>query len=181
MELLEPIETINRRLIDYFGIFETNEANWRVAFSDDLTEVRLEKFVNGIELPVAMMVEQPKYNYIHGKYILERLFPVPLIHMDELTTKTTYEPVWVFEDHFKNPLPPKWEYIQWIIMKIHEQAAQAVGVKYKMPFEEQQTKEAIEARVSMLEKELFGNETKIGDALKFDSGVGYGPRKRNDS
>lgn len=168
MELTEPLDVINRRLLDHFGRFEDGRPLWQVVWSDDQRE---KLFIDGV------LVDALKYNYIQHKYVLVRLMPV----YGDLLDKTSYEPVWTFEDRNGNPLPPKWEACEFIIYKVLEAAAKATGAKYKMPESEYQTKEAIAERVARMEEMLYGNETPIGDALSVDSAVGYGVRKRDDN
>src|SRR5262245_53185031 len=117
---LEPIEVLNARLIDRYGKFEDGRANWRVVFSDEQFEHRFDTFVDrntagnvlrefrGIRLV-------PKYPFMPHQYVLERLLPVPEQNALELTTTTSYEPVWGFTDQHGNPLPPRWEAIEFVI------------------------------------------------------------------
>lgn len=181
MELPEAIVVINNRLLSYFGKFETGEQNYRVVWSDDQFEKRILTHTReGFILPNPIVGEIPKYRqWIQERFILERLLPV--IGDTDLITKTTYEPVWTFEDKFGNALPPKWEAIEVIINSVHKAAARATGAKYKEPEALGNTQEAIDARVDKLEAELFGNESKISDALAHDSAVGFGARKRDDT
>jgi len=179
--LLEPIEVINKRLIDYFGKFENGEANWRVVWSDDQTEKRLTEFTDeGFQLLTPVVREVKKYGYIKERYILERLIPVPPSAV-ELTTKISYEPVWTFENmRTGEPLPPKWEVIQVFVTTVIENMVNAAPgfAKYKMPEELHNTREAIEERVKKMQELMFGNETAIGDALSNGNAVGFGEEKK---
>lgn len=177
----EEIKVINQRLKDYFGVFENGESNFRVVWSDDLTEKRLtDQTDSGFKLTVPIMQEVPKYSYIKQRYILERIVPVPTSQLGELTTKLSYEPIWVFEDAFGNALPPIWEAVNILIRTLLDQQLYKKG-PYKLPEGEGNTTEEIEARVEGLEKVLFANETKIGDALATGSAVGAGTYRRNDT
>ena len=184
---MEQLETINQRLKDFYGLFENGEPNWRIVWSDDQREKRFGTYEdtteNGIFLcEVTEWRELPKYPFVKHKYILERLIPVPEGNADELTTKLSYESMWVFQDHFGNSLPPHFDVCQLIIATIYENMTRSKGVKrYKTPELEMQTKEAIAARLEVTEKALFGNETSLGDALAYDSAVGYGIRNRHDN
>ena len=172
----ETIETLNQRLIDHFGKFENGSANYRISWSEDQIEKRVCTHVNGVELLFPEVIETRKYLYIHNKYVLERL--IPTTGNQELTTKISYEPLWTYADKNDNAIAPNWIGTKFIIDTIHER----IG-KHKIEKEpeiEQNTREAREERIKILESELFGNETKIGDALAYDHAVGYGVRKRND-
>jgi hypothetical protein len=175
----EPVETINKRLVDFFGRFENGEPNWRVVWSNDLTEKRMVEYLNGIHLLTPVMAEQPKY-WFKDRYVLERLVPVPVQNLSELTSKLSYEPIWVFEDNNQNALPPKWEVIVVLIRTLLDQMLYKKG-PYKIPEEEQNTIEAIEHRVDKLQEVLYGNESPITDSLSVGSAVGYGTYKRNDT
>lgn len=177
----EEIKVINQRLKDYFGVFENGESNFRVVWSDDLTEKRLtDQTDSGFKLTQPIMQEVPKYSYIKQRYILERIVPVPVQQLNDLTTKLSYEPIWVFEDAYGNALPPIWEAVNILIRTLLDQQLYKKG-PYKLPEGEGNTAEEIEARVEGLEKVLFANETKIGDALATGSAVGAGEYRRNDS
>jgi hypothetical protein len=168
--LLESTEILNERLLNRYGKFEDGRALWRVVYSEDQYEKRLTWFTpEGFKLLSPVMVELPKYKqWIHNKYILEKLMPIPESQLRELVGKTSYEPVWTFEDRYGNVLPPKWEAIEIIIRTIHQKSALAVGMPYVDPDNESCPEESLEKRrdrVVKIEEELFGNETDTGDAL----------------
>src|SRR5712691_9728847 len=165
--MAESIETLNQRLIDHFGKFENGEPNYRISWSEDQLEKRACTHLNGVELLFPEIRETRKYEYIHNKYVLERLIPV--LGNDELTTKISYEPLWTYEDKLGNGIVPTWIGTKFIIDIVN----QATG-KYiveKEPEIEQNTKEAREERIKLLQEELFGNSTKIGEALAYDHAV----------
>ena len=188
MQLVEPLEWINKRLLDEYGSHDLSRPYWRVVFSEDQFEKRYGTFtdiVNGIFVrEVTEIREVPKYRqWIQQKYLLERLIAIPMINRVEmLEEQLSYEPVWVFEDAQGNYLPPLFRAAKFVIERVYQQAAKSVGAKYKDP--DSDPKEAAEnykKRIDGVVSELFGNETAIGDGLKEDHAVGYGVRKRNDS
>ena len=166
VELPETIVNLNQRLSDYYGLFESGQPNYRIIWSTDEYEIRLTDN-KGFQ-------EVPKYMYARDRFILEKLIPTPELNSNELISRLTYEPLWVFEDRHGNPLSPIWQAIEMIISTVNRQLAEAgrMGVKYKDP--ESDPNEAIEAkskRVDSLLDDLFGNETAIGDALAHGYGV----------
>jgi len=175
MELIESIESINAKLERVFGKFETGQPVWRVVWSEDQFEKReTDRTDEGLQLLQPEVRLLPKYRqWIHAKYVLERLTPVPDVSRKELADKKlSYEPVWVFEDKHGKYLPPRFDAAKFVIDKIMEQAAKMVGVKYKDP--ESNKEEALEIREKRLEQlheTLFGNETEVGDALRYKEGV----------
>lgn len=173
--MLETVPTLNKRLKERFGLFENGEAYWRVVFSDDQFEKRwTDKTKEGLDLLHPEVVLLPKYRqYIHHKYILERLIGL-LPDTSDLVDPYSYEPIWVFEDRHGNPLPPKWEAIEKIIHTVYTTAAKYVGKKYDDPTvgsTPEENREKQMERYKNLEKELFGNETNVGDALAHKTGV----------
>lgn len=166
---MESLEILNQRLIDFYGS-EAGLPNWRIVWSEDQFEKRLTHHdKNGFELLVPEMRELPKYKqWIHNKYILESLIEVPLENQHELTTKLSYEPIWIFEDKYFKPLPPKWEVCQFVIDTVYEKLGKKTVYK-----DTEGTIEARDARIKNLENELFGNETRIGDGLAHKSAVGF--------
>lgn len=180
MEIPEPIETINKRLLDFFGKFENGEPRYRVVWSEDEIEKVMTNFTKeGFMLPYEVLSEVPKYRqYIHNKYILERLVPVPAISQRRLCDKKlSYEPLWVFEDNNGNALPPKWQVITILLDSIHKQMTEHRG-PYTSGDELNQTTEALEERAKKLAEALGVNETSVTDSLSWGSAVGYGTQRR---
>lgn len=181
MQLIEPIETLNQRLVDIFGIDTiTGDPNWRIVFSEDQYEKRLTYHTKeGFELPRPEMVELPKYKqWIHEKYLIEKLCIVPSVNNDDLVNKTSYEPAWVFEDRHGNYLPPKWEIAKEVIENVLYAMKNEGRTKYSDPESNmQKSVEETEKRIKAIEEALFGNESDIGDALATGNAVGYGVKK----
>jgi hypothetical protein len=173
---MESIESLNQRLIDYYGIaVDSGSPIWRLVWSEDQYEKRSTKYSKeGFELPFEEVRELPKYKqWIHNKWVLEQLVIVPPQSVKELTIKQSYEPLYVFQTEKGEPLPVKWEVIEFIIGSINV----ARGKDYtfaKYPDPESDPREAIEiqkARIDQLALDLFPDETDIGDALTYGDGI----------
>jgi hypothetical protein len=170
---MESVETLNKRLIEYWGYGNGDSPNFRIVFSDDQLEkqygTRSRFTSNGIFLGTDTEVaEVPKYSWIIGKYLLEQLQEVPLINKRELLDrKLSYEPRWTFEDKFGNPLPPKWEVCELVILSIMKNRGPKHFAKYT---EGDPVQERLE-RVMKIEDELYGNESNLGDALAHKEAV----------
>jgi hypothetical protein len=186
---MESLIVLNRRLTERYGKFDTTDKPmFRVVWSNSELEKRLMTHTrDGFELINPVILEVPKYKqWAADRYILESLVGVPEEQQFELAgNKFSYEPIWVFQDADGNALAPIWSAIEFIINSIQEKmdAARNGTPKYKDPDagltnEEMQEKERI--KLDALQKDLFGNETKVGDALMQDSAVGYGIRQRHD-
>lgn len=171
MELRESIKSINKKLLQEYGTELScgSQPRFRVVFSEDQYEKRWTSFTDeGFELLEPEVRTLPKYKqWIKEKYILERL--VPIVGETDLTTKVSYEPAWVFQDKHGNYLPPFFEGCKFIIEAMFAAIGKAnTHVKYKdknLSVEEQK------AEIDKVERELFGNETDVGDALSYGSGV----------
>lgn len=184
MELTETIEALNKRLKDYFGI-DTASANpiYRIVFSDTEMELRETKYTKeGFELISPVVMELPKYKqWIHSKYILEKLVVVPSFHIDELAeSKVSYEPLHVFQDKNGNYLPPKWDACKFIIDLIHAAQGQGSMARYLPAEHEKNDLVGQKLRADKLEEELFGNETPVGDALAYGYGVSMANTKKDN-
>lgn len=179
MELSQSIETINKYLIDTFGLESSiNKPMFRVVFSDDQYEKRLTDFINGIQLLRPEVRELPKYFWIKGRYILERLVVVPEINMPELpTSKLSYECIWIFENQSgTEALPPRIDACKIIVDTMYAAMGKSSLRKY-IDEEANTTKEGRDAKIKQLQEELFGNETPATDALAYGTGVSLsGPR-----
>lgn len=169
MSSVESLETLNSRLVDYYGVDTiSGDPIWRIVWSEDQTEKRLTHYTNsGVALLHPEVRELPKYRqWIQNKYVLERLTVVPSFDIKELpTTKTTYEPIFVFEDAHNNPLPVKWEVTQFTIDSIYAVQGKASLARYLPEEKDKNTAEGQRLRVEELEQQLYGNESPLGDAL----------------
>lgn len=168
----ESLSTINRRLKDYYGSDTvTGKSIFRVVWSESELEKRLCRTTDsGIILLTPEWRDVPKYkDYIRDKYVLERLVIVPSVQQEELGTKISYEPIWVFENPTtREGLPVKWEAIEVIMQSFYAQIGKNYAfAKYADPGE---SMEEAKLKIDNIKKELFGNETAVGDALK----LGYG-------
>jgi hypothetical protein len=183
MEIPEEIESINRRLVDHFGLdTSTNQPIWRVVWSEDQFEHRLgtyDDFVPNTEIYLRTVTEVryvPKYSqWLPNVYVLERLVVVPDNNIPELpTTKLSYEPIYAFRTTSGIPLPPKFAAAKFAIDLIYAAQGKSSVAKYKDPDAgldtEQQFEKKIE-EIDTLQKELFGNESYVGDALAHKQAV----------
>lgn len=171
MELTEPIESINRQLVDLFGIDTiTNKAMFRVVWSEDQFEKRKTEYTDsGIKLLEPEVRELPKYRqWIHNKYVLERLVAVPEVNKNEIFDKISYEPLWVFEDSRGNALPPTVWACKFCIDTVHAAIGKA-GLRKYVDEEAENPIESREKRINKLEEELFGDESSL-KGTTFDSG-----------
>ena len=168
MELREPIEWINERLVAEFGYEFSNQPRFRVVFSEDQFEKRLTSYTDeGYELLFPEVRLLPQYRqHIHQKYILERL--IPIVGETDLTTTISYEPAWVFQDKNGNYLPPFFEGCRFVIEAIYNAMGKVGHVKYKDPND---SPEEQKLKLKAVEDELFGNETDLTDNLHYGSGV----------
>ena len=161
MELPETIETLNTRLIEYFGIeTESSDPIFRVVWSDAQYENRLTDATDtGIQLLHPEVRKLRKYPYVKAKYVLERLVLVPDWQQNELAgAKKSYEPIWVFQDSKDNAVPPVWTAIKLIIDTLYAALGKSSMAKY-VDEEAKNPQEAKEKRIAKLEEELFGDES----------------------
>ena len=173
MELTENVSSINQQLVDLFGIDTlTGLPIWRIVFSEDQFENRYGTYdditPSGLFLKTVTEVRYvKKYSqWIHQKYILERLVVVPDFQQDELpTNKVSYEPIWTFEDKDGNYLPPKLEAAKFIIDTVY--AAQYSNhnlARYKDPENSQgESIELKKQRVDQIVEELFGDQSSFAN------------------
>lgn len=178
MELTEPIESINRQLVDLFGVDTTSgQPIWRIVWSNDQFEHRLSHHTpEGFELLQPQVQWLPKYKqWIPDKFVLERLVVVPEVSMNELpATKVSYEPIFVFENSKHEYLPPKLTVAKFAIDAVYAAQGKSSLAKYKDPDFGLNTADLIQKKreeLAELEADLYGNETPAGDALAYGHGV----------
>jgi hypothetical protein len=171
VELRETIEYINQKLIDEYG-YELNAGGlpkFRVVFSDDQFEKRLTEYTDeGFQLLQPEVRLLPKYKqWIHAKYILERI--IPIVGETDLTTKVSYEPAWVFQDKNGNYLPPFFEGCKHVIESLMSKIQGAnTFTRYK---DKNVSPEERKIALEKVENELFGNETDLTDNLHSGSAI----------
>jgi len=176
---IENVETLNRRLKESYGL--TNDLpNFRIVWSEDQWEMRETEYTNeGFQLLYPEVRNLPKYKqYIHEKFLLERLTVVPNFQVRELGgSELSYECIWVFEDSKGNPLRPVWPAARFVIDQIHKAIEEKTTyTKYKDPMAGLNTKQLLEKKheeITILEQILFEGETDIGDSLAYKEGVGF--------
>ena len=174
MPITIPIEVkkINRLLVDHFGIdTSTGQPMWRVVWSDDQYEKRLtDRIDSGLQLLHPEVRELPKYKqWIPHRWVLEQLVVVPYLNEKDLpATKLSYEPMFPFEDKQGNFLPPNFEACKFVVDLVNSAKGRSNMAKYKDPELEPG---AQEAKINRIEKELFGDENDVTDALAYKEGV----------
>ena len=169
MELREDIDRINAKLIEEFGYELDGRPRFRIVFSEDEYEKRITSYTDeGFELPVPEVRLLPKYKqYIHQKYILEHL--IPMAGETDLVEKMCYNPIWTFQDKHGNYLPPFFDGCRVVIESMYAAMGKAnTFARYK---DKNISKEEHLAHIEKVEQDLFGNETAVGDALAYKTGI----------
>lgn len=171
------LQQINEYLGRDFGYFEGTHPHWRVVWSNDQFEKRWTKFTpEGFELINPEVREVPKYRqWIHNKYVLERLLVIPNFVETDLIDKWSYEPIYHFDFGFTTEFSDTfYAACKFIVDIVYSASAKSVGVKYKDPDIGESAEETEEIRLKRLEgieQELFGNETDISDAIAHKQAV----------
>lgn len=170
---MESIETLNTRLIDFFGTdANTGQPMFRIVWANDQLEKRLVgESEEGVQYLFAEVKEVKKYPYLKDLYVLEQLVLVPEAQAHELpTSKMSYEPLWAYCRDNRMPVPPVWPATKLIIDTM--MAMKGVrSLRQYVDSEENTTPEGREQRIAKLHAELFGDETEVGDALRYKEGI----------
>jgi hypothetical protein len=177
LETTERIESINQRLVDLFGLDTvTGRPMWRIVWSEDQLEKRLGTYDDitreGIYLRTVTEVrEVPKYRqWIHNKYVLERLVIIPDINTEELPTqKLSYEPMYVFENFKGEALPPRTDVAKIIIDSVYAAQGKKSLAKYVDDYSKF-TPEAQNKRINELIEYLW-DPSDISEALHQGEGI----------
>jgi hypothetical protein len=176
MELTQTIESLNRQLIDYYGIDTiTGQPIWRIVWSEDQYEWRHGTYDDITEsgLYLRTVTETrfvPKYRqWIRQKYVLERLVVIPEVSSGDLPAhKLSYEPIYPFSTNSGGYLPPRIDAAQFVIDTVMSAQNKSNLAKYKDPVSGLTNEDYLEmksAEIQTLQDDLFGNETDAGDAL----------------
>jgi hypothetical protein len=169
---MESVETLNNRLKDYFGTdVSSGQAIFRIVWANDQLEKRLVDNIDGIQFLHPQIREVKKYTYMKDLYVLERLVVIPAIDQQNLpVNKVSYEPVWAYCDASRNPLPPIWSATKLVVDTLYA----ALGKKSLRQYTDSEmntTPEGKDQRIKELQAELFGDETEVGDALRYKEGI----------
>ena len=190
MELIltKKCENINNQLIDDYGIDTiTGMSMFRVVFGPEQFEHRHDEFHDFTESGLFIRAVKetrlvPKY--VFGPvFVLERLVVIPECNQGDLpATKLSYEPLYSFP---KNPdfQPPSIGAVRFIIDSVLAVEGKDTLAKYKDPdagLTPQQFYEKRQAEIDEIQKELFGDETEVGDALAMGEAIVV-PRTYGDS
>ena len=171
-ECMESLDILNKRLLDTYGRAPDEQPLFRIAMSDQ-TELQVGKFTkmteNGIYLgEFEGFQEVPKYPWIKPrKHILERRAFATGDKDLSLTTKFSYESIWVFGkggDPLAEPIDPNWDVIQFIIQLVSNRGQHSV-------YKEDTSMEDKQAALDNLYDSLYGNETAVTDNLHLGQGV----------
>lgn len=173
MEITESIESLNRQLVDEYGLeTSTNQPIFRIVWADDEMEIRLCEFTeSGISLSTPESRRVKKYPFFKGLYVLEHLVAIPPMNAKDLPDKKlSYEPIWTYCNANRYYVPPTWQATKFVVDTVYA----ALGKKSLAKYREEAEKLTVEAknkRIAKLQEELFGNETPVGDALAHKTGV----------
>lgn len=170
-ELPNSVKQMNNYLQRDFGYWNALYPKYRISWAEDQYEKRYvthNRF--GFELSNPVIEERPKYSWLKGKFILEACILVPKGDKKyDLAGDISYECIWVFERGNGDALPPNYTVCKFVI-ETRERNMNFDNSSPKYP-DEVETKEEKEARLKILENELFGNETRIGDRLAIQEGI----------
>lgn len=170
---METIEALNKRLVDHYGLdSHTGYPMFRIVWSNDQLEKRKVSITDsGMQLLHPMVLEVKKYPYLKDVYILERLVIVPKDDQEEIpTSKLSYEPIWAYHTSDGEARPPVWEATKFIVDTLYAALGKKSMAKY-VDSEKNTTPEGREQRITELHEELFGDETEVGDALRYKEGI----------
>lgn len=113
---METLDTLNKRLIELYGVDPYNNAKFRISWSNDQLEKRngrVNQFHGKMFVRTVVGVhEWPKYPFYKDRHILEMCC---INTNPELITRFTYEPLYTFEDKDGNALPLDWEMIEFFM------------------------------------------------------------------
>ena len=164
--LPREIQHLNRQLKHQFGL-DTDDMQpmWRVVWSDDQFERRLDKFTpSGIELLYPEYQTLPKYQWIAGRWVLENRVLVPEVSQMELDgLKKSYECIYAFPTKEGMPIVPSFAACKFLADAILAvKGKESMGAKYKHPLAGL-TKEGVAhaklEEIKKIEEELFGDES----------------------
>jgi hypothetical protein len=179
---METITTLNQRLVEHYGIdSSTGQPLFRIVWANDELEKRLVESIEGIVLLYPEVREVRKYPYLKDLHVLERLVVIPDINAHELpTSKLSYEPLWAYRGTSHEPIPPLWPATKFIVDTLYATLGKK-SLRSYIDSEKNTTEEGRNQRITELQEELFGDETEIGDALRYKEGIVVPPNYKKEN
>ena len=172
-------DAINNLLINHFGQDTVSELPmWRIAWAPEQFEKRFGLWrdftTEGLFIKeVTELREVRKYPHLTEHYVLERLVAVPDYQVMELGgAKISYEPIHPFWNGQMEYMPPNFVVSKFIIDTVY--ASQGISSLRKYVDPEADGNNGLEVkkqRVKEIRDGLYGNETAVGDALQYKTGV----------
>lgn len=165
---------INRRLLDIYGR-EFDRPRYRIVWSEDEYNRRWTKYTDdGFELQQPEVRNLPTYKqWIHEKYVLEKLIESPVGAESDRVDAIEYEPLHTFQTKNEVFLYPYFEACKYVIDNLHAAMARTMGVAYKDPeiFSPGDAIEIKKQKAARIYEMLFGNETDVTTSLAYGEGV----------
>ncbi len=176
--MIENYKEINKWLKEHCGVNPMGDPMFRLAWSEDLREIRkgtFRDFKGDLfirEVTEARVVK--KYNYLKDVWILEKWFPQHLVKNEETPNVTNgdYEAFFVFHDKFGNPLEPNLKVIEFIFYcTMRHKASTEQEIINELKIKEDQE---IQTFMDLIDT------SEIGNALRLKEAVGYSGAIKGD-
>lgn len=178
----EKIEDINKRLAEVFGSYRQGMPWFQLRWTDDIIEKHFDTycdFMRGTNIllrEVTEVREVKPYDYIRPpKWALERLIPNPNPEMLISDSQLVYTLIWAFGykgDPSGEPIHPKWRACEFLIKNLlGGSARKSEYAKYTAKLGEGQTEADREFRIEQLMEDLYGEPSKVGDAIASKNAV----------
>jgi hypothetical protein len=176
------LKSFNKQLIDDFGYFDATRPKFRLVWSHDEFEQRLvDHSDEGFQLLSPKIVNKPKYRqWCDNRWVLEKCTEVPTGHTELTVQPISWENIWTFQNRNGEYLEPNYLAAKFVINTILGVTFSPSNMAKYNTTNEQERQQRIK-EIDEIEELLYGNESKVGDALAKDSAVGYGTRNRSDS
>jgi hypothetical protein len=119
-------KTFNKRLLELYGSSLDGKPNFRLVWSEGLTEKRtgtFEKITPGgvwLGRESNVTLELRKYDYLKDRWILEVYSPEQSSLNREIAKGDNYEPLFVFQNNKREYLEPAWFAIEYIVRRYQD-------------------------------------------------------------
>jgi len=179
VETLEE-QVVNQRLRDFYGNHvAVDKPRFRVAFSDDQYEKRyVEERMSehGIIVPVKAIETCPKYAWLHGQWMVERL--IPNFYKDVMEGEYVYECMWAFPEN----LPLNWEAVWKFVSDFHNVTRPNIPRSQKECdyIEAQQLEKEKKITRDMIDTTPLETSLNDGSAEYFSGKINYKPSEQDN-
>lgn len=173
---MENVKVFNNRLARLYGKALDGSPNFRLVWSEGLTEKRKGDFYKltpsglFLGLETGVVKEVRKYEYVKERWILEVYVPEQQKPNPELMASDGYEPLFIFWDKNRNYLKPEWFAIEYVV-KRYQWAKSGQVPRRTEAMDKAEDDRALEAETKVFQDYLEQEHSNMSNKFRYQEAV----------